>query len=160
MFPEAGRSVLMTIPPLPFYVPCGFTIRGSTPVCNLAPFTVNIIHTSVSHESLDGGRLDSIRHRRKRFELQRRRLLLFTNWRGFLWTGDNFDVAACCAIRWIGLPAWIPHQFRSLALKNGLEIKMPPSATNHVGVGCRVAAVNNIGQMSRPLLRHCHHPSS
>ena len=74
--------------------------------------------------------------------------------------GDNFDVAACCAIRWIGLPAWIPHQFRSLALKNGLEIKMPPSATNHVGVGCRVAAVNNIGQMSRPLLRHCHHPSS
>ena len=62
-----------------------------------------------------------------------------------MWTGDIFDVAAaCCAIRWIGLPAWIPHQFRSLALKNILEIKMPPSATNHVGVAV------NIGQMSRP----------
>ena len=76
----------------PFYVPCGFTVRGSsTPVCNIAPFTVNIIHTSVSHESFDGGwRLDSLfAIVKKRFELQRRRLL-FTNWRGFLWTGDTF----------------------------------------------------------------------
>ena len=84
---------------------CGPSACRVSIACDLAPFTVNIIHTSVPPLSFaaaaavdrDLARSSSSSPSSKKFKLQRS---LLSKWRGFLWTDDTFGHLIDVASRW------------------------------------------------------------